>query len=157
PPRSQRRDDARPELPRLGPEARVGVAADGPDTPCERPRGRARAKARRAARVPNHRAADESTQQVSWHRHPNVKGTFYVLEGRVRIPLREPDDQIDLAAGESWGPVRPGRPHQVTNPGEETATFLVLQGIGEFDFVTVPDQKGRSTRPCRNGMDAADP
>jgi hypothetical protein len=28
----------------------------------------------------------------------------------------------------------------VTNPGEETATFLVLQGMGEHDFVTLPDQ-----------------
>jgi quercetin dioxygenase-like cupin family protein len=63
------------------------------------------------------------------------------LEGRVRVTLREPNDQIDLAAGESWGPVRAGRPHLVTNPDEETATFLVLQGMGEHDFVAVPDQE----------------
>jgi mannose-6-phosphate isomerase-like protein (cupin superfamily) len=81
------------------------------------------------------------TQQVQWHLHTNVHDTFYVLEGRVRVTLREPDDQIDLAAGESWGPVRPGRPHLVTNPGEEVATFLVLQGIGDFDFVTLPDHQ----------------
>jgi mannose-6-phosphate isomerase-like protein (cupin superfamily) len=81
------------------------------------------------------------TQQVPWHRHTNVTDTFYVLAGRVRITLREPDDQIDLAVGESWGPVRPGRPHVVTNPGEETASFLVLQGMGEHDFVTLPDQE----------------
>ena len=41
----------------------------------------------------------------------------------MRITLREPDDQIDLAAGESWGPVQSERPHLVTNPGEEVATF----------------------------------
>jgi len=80
------------------------------------------------------------TQQVAWHSHTNVRDTFYVLEGRVRISLREPNQQIDLAAGESWGPVRSGRPHHVTNPGEEVATFFVLQGLGEFDFVTLPDQ-----------------
>jgi mannose-6-phosphate isomerase-like protein (cupin superfamily) len=79
------------------------------------------------------------TQQVSWHRHTNVQDTFYVLEGRVRVTLREPDDQVDLAAGECWGPVQPGRPHRVTNLGTDTATFLVLQGMGEHDFITLPD------------------
>lgn len=80
-------------------------------------------------------------QRVPWHCHTDVQDTFYVLEGRVRLTLREPNDQIDLAAGESWGPVRAGRPHLVTNPGKETATFLVLQGMGEHDFVTLPDQE----------------
>jgi len=31
--------------------------------------------------------------------------------------------------------VRAGRPHLVTNAGKTSATFLVLQGIGEYDFV----------------------
>src|SRR5579864_1554506 len=75
------------------------------------------------------------TQQVAWHCHSDVQDTFFVIEGRVRVTLREPDDQIDLAPGESWGPVGAGRPHQVTNPGDDVATFLVLQGIGDFDFV----------------------
>jgi mannose-6-phosphate isomerase-like protein (cupin superfamily) len=79
------------------------------------------------------------TQQVPWHCHTNVRDTFYVLEGDVRVTLREPDDQIDLAPGQSWLPVPPGCPHLVTNPGGETATFLVLQGMGEYDFVTLPD------------------
>jgi hypothetical protein len=33
--------------------------------------------------------------------------------------------------------VRPGRPHLVTNGGESNATFLVLQGIGEYDFIAL--------------------
>ena len=28
-----------------------------------------------------------------------------------------------------------GRPHLVTNAGEGSLTFLVLQGIGEYDYV----------------------
>jgi hypothetical protein len=31
--------------------------------------------------------------------------------------------------------VPPRRPHLVTNAGDVSATFLVLQGIGEYDFV----------------------
>ena len=29
----------------------------------------------------------------------------------------------------------PGRPHLVTNAGERSMTFLVLQGVGEYDYV----------------------
>ncbi len=79
------------------------------------------------------------TQRVWWHCHTNVQDTFHVLEGRVRVTLREPNDEIDLAAGECWGPVHPGRPHLVTSLGDETATFKVLQGMGDHDFVTLPE------------------
>jgi mannose-6-phosphate isomerase-like protein (cupin superfamily) len=77
------------------------------------------------------------TQRVPWHCHTTIEDTFYVLEGRVRVSLREPDDQVELEVGETWGPVRPGRPHLVTNPGTESATFLVLQGMGDWDFVVL--------------------
>jgi hypothetical protein len=29
----------------------------------------------------------------------------------------------------------PRRPHLVTNAGDASAVFLILQGIGEYDFV----------------------
>jgi mannose-6-phosphate isomerase-like protein (cupin superfamily) len=76
-----------------------------------------------------------STQRVPWHCHTTIEDTFYVLEGRVRITLRDPDEQVELDPGQTWGPVRPGRPHLVTNAGEESTTFLVLQGMGDWDFV----------------------
>ncbi len=79
------------------------------------------------------------TQQVPWHRHTHSQDTFYVLEGHIRVTLRDPDDQIDLAAGESWGPVVAGRAHLVTNPGSEPSTFLVLHGMGDWDFVALAD------------------
>jgi quercetin dioxygenase-like cupin family protein len=76
-------------------------------------------------------------QRVPWHYHTSIQDTFYVLDGSVRITLRDPDEQIDLRPGESWGPVRPGRPHLVTNSGSGSATFLVLQGMGSYDSVPV--------------------
>ena len=75
-----------------------------------------------------------ATQQVPWHSHTNIQDTFYVLEGRLRLFLREPKEDVRLAPGETYV-VRPGRPHLVTNGGEGSATFLVLQGIGEYDYV----------------------
>jgi len=75
-----------------------------------------------------------AAQKVPWHYHTNVQDTFYVLEGRLRIFLRDPKEEVRLAPGETYS-VRSGRPHLVTNSGDSTATFLVLQGIGEYDFV----------------------
>ncbi len=74
------------------------------------------------------------TQTVPWHFHTNVQDTFYVLEGRLRIFVRDPDETIELAPRDTYS-VRPGRPHLVTNAGAGSATFLVLQGIGEYDYV----------------------
>ena len=74
------------------------------------------------------------TQQVPWHFHTNIQDTFYVLECELRIFLREPKEEVRLAPGQTYA-VRPGRAHLVTNPGQGSATFLVLQGIGEYDYV----------------------
>jgi len=72
-------------------------------------------------------------QQVPWHYHTAVQDTFYVLEGRLRLFLRDPKEEVRLGPGETYA-VRPGRPHLVTNGGDTSATFLVLQGIGEYDY-----------------------
>jgi mannose-6-phosphate isomerase-like protein (cupin superfamily) len=73
-------------------------------------------------------------QQVPWHYHTNVQDTFYVLEGELRLFLRDPKEEVRLTPGQTYA-VRAGRPHLVTNPGQGSATFLVLQGIGEYDYV----------------------
>ena len=73
-------------------------------------------------------------QSIPWHCHTNSSDTFYLIEGALRLHLRKPDELIPLAPGDSTV-VRPGRPHHVTNGGSGPATFLILQGIGEFDFL----------------------
>jgi quercetin dioxygenase-like cupin family protein len=74
------------------------------------------------------------TQKVPWHCHSNVQDTFYVLEGRIRVFMRDPREDVILAPGETLS-LAPRRPHLVINAGETSATFLILQGIGEYDFV----------------------
>ena len=74
------------------------------------------------------------TQQVPWHLHTSIQDTFYVLDGELRLFLRDPKEEVRLRPGEIYA-VRPGRAHLVTNPGSRSATFLVLQGIGEYDYV----------------------
>ena len=75
-----------------------------------------------------------STQKVPWHFHSNVQDTFYVLGGNIRIFLREPKEEIRLGPGDTYS-VKPRRPHPLTNGGDDSATFRVLQGIGEYDYV----------------------
>ena len=77
------------------------------------------------------------SQMVPWHYHTNIQDTIYVLQGRIRIRLRDPEELVRLAPGETYS-VRARRPHLVTNAGEGSAVFLVLQGIGEYDFVPLP-------------------
>jgi len=74
------------------------------------------------------------TQKVPWHFHNSTQDTFYVIEGCLRIFLREPNEEVKLGVGETFA-VAPRRPHLVANGGENSATFLVLQGGGEYDYV----------------------
>jgi quercetin dioxygenase-like cupin family protein len=83
------------------------------------------------------------TQQVPWHYHNNVYDTFYVIEGAIRIFLQQPKEDVELARGQTFS-VPPKRPHLVTNAGDTSATFLVLQGIGEYDFVPLTRSKERA-------------
>lgn len=73
-------------------------------------------------------------QKVPWHYHTYVADTFYVVEGTIRIFLQNPKESVLLRPGETYS-VPAKRPHLVTNDGKGSATFLVLQGLGEYDFV----------------------
>jgi quercetin dioxygenase-like cupin family protein len=76
------------------------------------------------------------TQIVPWHYHNNIHDTFYVLAGRIRVHLQDPKESVDLGPGDTHK-VQAGRPHLVRNVSDGSATFLILQGIGEYDYVPV--------------------
>jgi hypothetical protein len=46
------------------------------------------------------------TQSVPWHCHMSIQDTFYVLEGNVRLFLREPKEEVRLNPGDTYS-VRP--------------------------------------------------
>ncbi|MDX6613625.1 MAG: hypothetical protein QOD75_2811 [Blastocatellia bacterium] len=73
-------------------------------------------------------------QTVPWHYHTHIRDTFYVIAGRLHLSLRKPAEEVDLGPGDIYA-VTSGRPHFVANAGDTSATFLVLQGIGEYDYV----------------------
>jgi mannose-6-phosphate isomerase-like protein (cupin superfamily) len=63
-----------------------------------------------------------------------------LLEGELRIFLRDPKQEVRLKPGETFT-ARAKRPHLVTNGGETSAAFLVLQGVGEYDYVPLVKPK----------------
>jgi len=73
------------------------------------------------------------TQKVPWHYHNNVHDTFYVVSGAIRIFLQQPKEEVRLTPGQTYCAAEASAP--VTNAGDTSAVFLVLQGIGQYDFV----------------------
>jgi mannose-6-phosphate isomerase-like protein (cupin superfamily) len=76
------------------------------------------------------------TQTIPWHLHNEVQDTFYVVSGTIRILTRDPEEEVCLSPGQTYS-VRAGRAHHVANAGQSSAVFLVLQGPGEFDSVSL--------------------
>ncbi len=76
------------------------------------------------------------TQTIPRHHHTRAQDTFYMLNGSIRIWMGEPDEQVILAPGQSCT-ISTRRPHSVENAGGTSAVFLILQGIGEHDFIAM--------------------
>ncbi len=85
-------------------------------------------------------------QQVPWHFHNHVQDTFYVLMGEMRLFLQQPKQEVRLNPGETFSAAA-RRPHLVTNGGDAPMRFLVLQGIGEYDYVPLVPAKPLGLAP----------
>jgi quercetin dioxygenase-like cupin family protein len=75
-------------------------------------------------------------QEVPWHFHHNVSDTFFCLEGPMVVHTREPEEAVELAAGNMYAVIA-GRPHRVTGRDMGRCKFAILQGVGPYDFVPV--------------------
>lgn len=71
---------------------------------------------------------------ILWHHHTEVTDHYYCLEGRVLIETRTPDTRRELSPAES-ATVTPPTAHHVSNPSGEPCRFLLIQGVGKYDFV----------------------
>jgi hypothetical protein len=58
----------------------------------------------------------------------------------MRLFLQNPKEEVNLEPGEVYV-VKPARPHLVTIGRAKSLTFLVLQGVGEYDFVPLVGTK----------------
>lgn len=68
-----------------------------------------------------------------WHRHSEVTDHFYCLEGLIEIEVRDAQRQI-LRPGEKFS-VTPGSVHRARNAHDGNSRYLLIQGVGKYDFV----------------------
>jgi quercetin dioxygenase-like cupin family protein len=69
-----------------------------------------------------------------WHRHSEVTDSFYGLEGLTEIEVREPARRVILRPGEKFS-VAPGSVHRARNAHDGNSRYLLIQGVGKYDFV----------------------
>lgn len=73
-------------------------------------------------------------EATPWHRHSAVTDTAFRLDGEVEVQAREPEEHIRLVPGEPCR-IEPGRVHRVANAGATPCRFLLVQGVGPYDFL----------------------
>lgn len=73
-----------------------------------------------------------SGEEVPWHLHTNVADTFACLDGPMVVQAEGGDRE--LRTGEICT-VPAGTPHRVTGKDGGRCRFLIVQGIGTYDYV----------------------
>jgi len=71
---------------------------------------------------------------IPWHRHSESTDHYFVLRGALTINTRDPDDERMLAIGDRYQ-IHPGTAHQISNRGATDCLFLLLQGVGKYDWL----------------------
>ncbi|MBD1399687.1 cupin domain-containing protein [Pelovirga terrestris] len=71
--------------------------------------------------------------EVPWHVHTQVVDTMYCLQGEMKVELADPQETTVLSVGERCE-ISVGRPHRVSAAGTEPVSYLLIQGVGKYDF-----------------------
>ncbi|MGH2928184.1 MAG: cupin domain-containing protein, partial [Solirubrobacteraceae bacterium] len=75
-------------------------------------------------------------ERHSWHHHSEVTDRFYCLAGEISVDLRDPPQTELLHLGETLT-VTPGTVHRAGNPASGVSRYLLVQGIGHYDYIKV--------------------
>jgi mannose-6-phosphate isomerase-like protein (cupin superfamily) len=88
------------------------------------------------------------SEVIPWHFHSAIADEFFLLVGELTVETRKPDDCRVLGVGERYR-VNGGHAHQTSNRRAHDCRFLIVQGIGKYDFkVLVGGAKCGSQRRC---------
>ena len=80
----------------------------------------------------------ESGQATAWHYHAEIADMMFCLDGPVAVECRDPAARLELANGQ-YCDVATKRIHRVVNPGSGKARYLLVQGVGRYDFNVVEE------------------
>ena len=77
-------------------------------------------------------------QCVPWHYHNHITDTFFCMEGPMRVETRDPAEVHVLEPGGTFA-VGPATPHFVTGVDDGPCRFMIVQGVGTYDYVAVEE------------------
>jgi quercetin dioxygenase-like cupin family protein len=70
---------------------------------------------------------------IPWHFHGESTDHYFVLRGTLTIETQRPNERHTLAAGERFK-ILPGTAHRISNELETDCEFLLVQGVGKYDW-----------------------
>ena len=73
-------------------------------------------------------------EAIPWHRHSESTDHYFVLRGTLTINTRNPENQNIFEIGDRYK-ITPGTEHLISNHGATDCLFLLLQGVGKYDFI----------------------
>jgi quercetin dioxygenase-like cupin family protein len=73
---------------------------------------------------------------IPWHFHSAVTDWYFVLEGTLSIETRASAARRELAVGGTYH-IAPKTAHFISNRSEADTRFLLVQGVGPYDFLKV--------------------
>jgi quercetin dioxygenase-like cupin family protein len=71
---------------------------------------------------------------IPWHRHSESTDHYFILRGTLTASTRNPDDERTFEIGGRHR-ITPGTPHLISNRGTTDCQFLLVQGVGRYDFI----------------------
>jgi mannose-6-phosphate isomerase-like protein (cupin superfamily) len=71
---------------------------------------------------------------IPWHYHSETTDYYFVLRGRLTIAMRNPDEEHEFGIGDRHR-ITPGTAHLLSNRGATETQFLLIQGIGKYDWI----------------------
>jgi quercetin dioxygenase-like cupin family protein len=75
-------------------------------------------------------------EAIPWHFHSAVTDWYFVLEGALSIETRAPADRQLIEVG-GTDSIPPKTAHLIANRSDADTRFLLVQGVGTYDFLTV--------------------
>jgi quercetin dioxygenase-like cupin family protein len=70
---------------------------------------------------------------IPWNYHSETTDHYFVLSGELTTNTRAPKDRRTLAVGDRYQ-ISAANPHMVSNRGPTDCQFLLLQGVGRYDW-----------------------
>ena len=74
-------------------------------------------------------------EKIPWHYHRQSTDHYFVLEGTLTVTTREFGEETRTVGIGGAHSVAPGTAHLIVNEGPSDCRFLLLQGVGAYDWI----------------------